>query len=898
MGVTLATAGKLLLLVDGSSYLYRAFHALPTLSTSRGEPTGAVHGVAAMLKRLIKEHSPAYMAVIFDAKGKTFRDDLYPEYKAHRPTMPDELRAQIEPLHALVRAMGLPLLAIEGVEADDVIATLATEASAAGIATLIASGDKDLTQLVDERVRIVNDQAVLDAAGVKSKFGVPPALIVDYLTLIGDKVDNVPGVPKVGPKTAVGWLERYGSLDGVMAHAAEIPGKIGENLRAVLPDLPLSKRLVTVLRDVPLQVAPEGLETGAPDIEALRALYTRLEFKTWLDELLAAAPAPPEGTAPRYETILTRAALDAWIARLKNAEIIAIDTETTSLAYMQARIVGVSFAVVPAQAAYVPFGHDYQGAPAQLSEAVALAALKPILEDPARAKLGHNLKYDRSVFANHGIALAGIRHDSMLESYVLDSTATRHDLDSLALKYLGVRTIHYEDVAGKGSKQVRFDRVPIEQAGPYAAEDADVALKLHAVFRPRLEAEPGLLRLYEDIEVPLIPVLSRIERNGVCIDTAMLSEQSEQLARRLRAIEGEAHAAAGMVFNLDSPKQIQEILFERLQLPVTERTPKGQPSTAESVLQELALDYPLPRLILEYRGLAKLRSTYTEKLPLQVDPTTGRVHTSYHQAVAATGRLSSSDPNLQNIPVRTEEGRRIRRAFVAPPGYRLIAGDYSQIELRIMAHVSADPLLIAAFAEGLDIHRATAGEVFGIAPEAVGGAERRAAKAINFGLIYGMSAFGLARQLGIERGAAQDYVDRYFARYQGVRAFMDRTRAEARRSGYVETVFHRRLYLPEINSRNAPRRQYAERTAINAPLQGTAADIIKLAMIEVDRWISNTGIDARVILQVHDELVLEVAEDAVERVRLGLKDTMESAAVLSVPLAVDVGVGHNWDEAH
>ncbi len=891
---------RTLLLVDGSSYLYRAFHALPPLSTSRGEPTGAVHGVAAMLKRLLKDHAPAYLAVVFDAKGKTFRDDLYPQYKAHRPAMPDELRAQIEPLHALVRAMGLPLLAVEAVEADDVIATLATQASAAGIATLIASGDKDLAQLVDERVRIANDNTILDADGVKSKFGVPPGLIVDYLALIGDKVDNVPGVPKVGPKTATAWLERYGSLDGVIAHAAEIPGKIGENLRAALPDLPLSRQLVTVLRDVPLEVGPEDLAPAAPDREALKALYTRLEFKSWLDELLAAAPQEtmPEGAGPRYETVLTRAELEAWMERLKAADLIAIDTETTSLDYMRARIVGVSFAIQSGHAAYVPFGHDYHGAPAQLSAEAVLGALRPILEDSARPKLGHNLKYDMSVFANHGIALAGIRHDSMLESYVLDSTATRHDLDSLALKYLGIRTIHYEDVAGKGAKQVTFNRVLLEQAGPYAAEDADVALRLHEAFQPRLGAEPGLTRLYQDLEVPLIPVLSRIERHGVRIDTAMLREQSEELVRRLRGLEEEAHAAAGMSFNLDSPKQIQEILFERLRLPVTERTPKGQPSTAESVLQELALDYPLPRLILEYRSLAKLRSTYTEKLPLQVDPGTGRVHTSYHQAVAATGRLSSSDPNLQNIPVRTEEGRRIRRAFVAAPGYRLVAGDYSQIELRIMAHLSADPLLAAAFAEGLDIHRATAAEVFGIAPESVGGEQRRAAKAINFGLLYGMSAFGLARQLGIERGAAQEYVDRYFARYSGVRAFMDGIRAQARRQGYVETVFHRRLHLPEINSSNAARRQYAERTAINAPMQGTAADLIKLAMIGVDRWIQDTGIDAKVILQVHDELVLEVAEDVVDLACRGLKDTMESAAELTVPLAVDVGLGNNWDEAH
>jgi DNA polymerase-1 len=898
--VGLTPVAERLLLVDGSSFLYRAFHALPPLSTSGGEPTGAVHGVAAMLKRLIKDHAPAFIAVVFDAKGKTFRDDLYPEYKAHRPSMPAELVAQIEPLHALVKALGLPLLSVEGVEADDVIATLATEASRAGVETLIASGDKDLAQLVDERVRIANDNAVLDAAGIEAKFGVRPALIVDYLTLIGDKTDNVPGVPKVGPKTAAAWLARYGSLDGVIAHAHEIPGKIGESLRAALPDLGLSRRLVTVLRDVPLAVGLSDLRPGAPDTASLQALYTRLEFKTLLDELLSGSPQPTAaGSADRrYETVLTETRLEAWLKRLATAELMAIDTETTSLAYMQARVVGVSFAVETGEAAYVPFGHAYPGAPRQLSEEAVLGALRPLLEDPERPKLGHNLKYDMSVLANHGVRLTGIRHDSMLESYVLDSTATRHDLDSLALKYLGHRTIHYEDVAGKGQKQLRFDEVPLEAAGPYAAEDADVALRLHGVLWPKFAAEPGLERLYHDIEVPLIPVLSRIERNGVAVDAAMLRAQSHELARRLLALEEEAHSVARLAFNLDSPKQIQEILYQRLGLPVTERTPKGQPSTAESVLQDLALDYLLPRLILEHRALAKLRSTYTEKLPGQIDPTTGRVHTSYHQAVAATGRLSSSDPNLQNIPVRTEEGRRIRQAFVAPPGYKLVSADYSQIELRIMAHLSADPLLLAAFAEGVDIHSATAAEVFGVELGAVSADQRRAAKAINFGLIYGMSAFGLARQLGIERGAAQSYVDRYFARYAGVRAYMDRIRAEARRQGYVETVFHRRLHIPEIKSQNAPRRQYAERTAINAPMQGTAADLIKIAMIAVDRWLEDSGIDARVILQVHDELVLEVAEGAVEAVSRGLKQRMESAAELSVPLVVDVGVGHNWDEAH
>ncbi|MGH8584025.1 MAG: DNA polymerase I [Gammaproteobacteria bacterium] len=893
-----------LVLVDGSSYLYRAFHALPALSTSTGQPTGAIHGVVAMLKRLVKDYRPDYMAVVFDAKGKTFRDRLYPEYKAHRPPMPVELAAQIEPLHGLVRALGLPLVMVEDVEADDVIGTLAKSAGRGGIETIVSTGDKDLAQLVDAQVTLINtmDNTVLDVAGVEQRFGVPPTLIVDYLALVGDKVDNVPGVPKVGPKTAVHWLKEYGSLEGVVANAGAIQGRIGEYLRESLAQLPLSRRLLTVDCDLKLAVQPRDLRPAPADRAALQRLYTDLEMKTWLGELLAEAPTPTGATdtAPAldYQVVLDTGQFEHWLTELGQAALIAFDTETTSLDYMQAEVVGVSFAVAPGRAAYVPLAHRYPGAPEQLGRERVLARLKPILEDPQRAKLGHNLKYDRNVLANHGIELQGIRHDSMLESYVLDSTATRHDLDALALKYLGLRTIHYEDVAGKGARQLRFDEVPIEQAGPYAAEDADVALKLHAGFWPRLQAEPGLQGLYESIEIPLVPVLSRMERNGVLIDQAMLRAQSGELAARLESLEESAHASAGQPFNIDSPKQIQAILYEKLGLPITTRTPTGQPSTAESVLQDLALDYPLPKLILEYRALAKLRSTYTDKLPGQVDARTGRVHTSYHQAVAATGRLSSADPNLQNIPVRSQEGRRIRQAFVAPPGYRLVSADYSQIELRIMAHLSGDRRLREAFASGQDVHRATAAEVFGVASEAVSDEARRTAKAINFGLIYGMSAFGLARQLGIERSAAQAYVDRYFTRYAGVKDYMEQARRQARQQGYVETVFRRRLYTPDIRSSNQQRRQYAERTAINAPMQGTAADIIKRAMIETDRWLLESRLDARLIMQVHDELVLEVAEAAVEMARERLAAIMSAAAQLSVPLLVDVGVGANWGEAH
>ncbi len=898
-----------LVLVDGSSYLYRAFHALPALNNSRGEPTGAVYGVVNMLRRLLKDHACEHVAVVFDAKGKTFRDELFEQYKANRPPMPEELRSQLEPLLAIVEAMGLPLLRIPGVEADDVIGTLATQAVALKMPVVISTGDKDMAQLVDVDglITLTNTMTdtVLDAKGVETKFGVPPKCIIDYLALVGDTSDNVPGVPKVGPKTAAKWLQDYGSLDEVIAHADEIKGKVGENLRQHMAQLELSRQLVTIKCDVSLGMGPEQLQREAPDNEALREWFQRLEFKTWLSDLLdAAGTATPQveihgsAPAPEYETVTDNAIFDRWVERLEQADLFAFDTETTSLNYMQAELVGVSFAVNAFEAAYVPVGHDYPGAPQQLDRDRVLARLRPLLESDAHAKVGQHLKYDMNVLARYHINLRGIRFDTMLESYVLDSTASRHDMDSLALKYLGHKTIHFEDVAGKGAKQLTFNQVALEQAAPYAAEDADVTLRLHHALWPRLQALPGLQKLFEEIEMPLLPVLAAMERNGVLVDCQQLAVQSKELAERMDAIEQQAHAQAGAPFNLGSPKQIQAILFEQQGLPVVRKTPKGQPSTSEDVLAELALEYPLPRLILEHRSLSKLRSTYCDRLPEYVDPHTARVHTSYHQAVAATGRLSSSEPNLQNIPIRTEEGRRIRQAFIAPPGYRLIAADYSQIELRIMAHLSGDEGLLRAFSEGADIHRATAAEVFGLDPEQVSSEQRRSAKAINFGLIYGMSAFGLARQLGIERSAAQQYVERYFARYPGVKAFMDRTREQARAQGFVETVFGRRLYLPEINSRNGQRRQYAERTAINAPMQGTAADIIKRAMIDVQAWLSDTTLDAKMIMQVHDELVFEVVDAEVETVRAQVCARMTAAADLAVPLEVESGVGCNWEEAH
>ena len=900
-----------LLLVDGSSYLYRAFHVpnLQQLTNSRGEPTGAVYGVTNMLRSLIKEYQPQLMAVVFDARGKTFRHELYSDYKANRPSMPEELAAQVEPLHELVRAMGLPLLQVPDVEADDVIGTLASEAARLGMETVISTGDKDMAQLVNDHVTLVNtmSRTTLDSAGVEEKFGVTPAQIIDYLALTGDSSDNIPGVPKVGPKTAAKWLATHGSLDNIMAHAADIKGKVGESLREHLDMLPLSRQLTTIRCDVELDCGPQALRVQAPDMAQLRELYSELEFTRLLEELDSRTATdgdpgddrPAAAAAPVYETLLTQAQLDDWLARLQQAGVFAFDTETTSLDYMAARIVGVSFAVAANEAAYVPLAHDYPGAPEQLNREAVLAQLQPLLENSELLKIGHNIKYDRNVLENHGIKLDGLGYDSMLESYVLDSTAVRHDMDSVALKYLGHTNIKFTDVAGKGAKQLTFNEVPVEMAAPYAAEDADITWQLHAAMWPQLTATPALQHIFTDLEMPLVTVLSDMEQTGVVIDTGMLAQQSGELAHRITDIEQEAHREAGQPFNLGSPKQIQQLLFDKLQLPVLAKTPKGAPSTAESVLQELALDYPLPRLILEHRSLSKLKSTYTDKLPQQVCLDTGRVHTSYHQAVAATGRLSSSDPNLQNIPVRTEEGRRIRQAFVAPPGKVLLAADYSQIELRIMAHLSADAGLLKAFSEGQDVHRATAAEVFGVAPEAVSNEQRRSAKAINFGLIYGMSAFGLAKQLGIARGAAQEYIDIYFARYPGVQAYMEATREQARQQGYVETVFGRRLYLPDINARNGQLRAAAERTAINAPMQGTAADIIKRAMIDMHHWLkSANGLDITMIMQVHDELVFEVAAADTDAAKTPISERMCGAVSLSVPLLVDIGVGANWDEAH
>ncbi|MDT3737526.1 MAG: DNA polymerase I [Denitratisoma sp.] len=900
-----------LLLVDGSSYLYRAFHAMPDLRNKAGEPTGAVYGVINMLRRLDSDFKADYRACIFDAKGKTFRDDLYPEYKAQRPPMPDDLASQIEPLHACIRAQGWPLLAIEGVEADDVIGTLAREASRQGIECIVSTGDKDLAQLVNPHVRLVNTMSneVLDEAGVLAKFGVAPSQIVDYFALVGDSVDNVPGVDKVGPKTAAKWLQEYGSLDGIVAHADEIGGKVGENLRRHLDFLPLGKKLVTVVCDLDLPVRVADLAPQPPDKDKLAELFARLEFKTWLREVQAgsAAESPAPAAAPdlqppgahrtRYETILDWAQLDAWLKKLEAAPFAAFDTETTSLDPMLARLVGMSFAVAEGEAAYLPLAHRYAGVPQQLTFDEALEKLKPWLESPRHAKVGQNLKYDMHVLANHGIRLAGVAHDTLLESYVVESDKS-HDMDSLSARHLGIATIKYDEVTGKGAGRIGFDQVDIERAAEYAAEDADITLRLHGALHPRLAEAPRLEALYRDIEVPVMQILFRMERNGVLVDAPLLERQGQELGLRMMEIEAQAHAAAKQPFNLNSPKQIQEILFEREKLPVLKKTPSGAPSTDEEVLEQLALDYPLPKLILDYRSLAKLKSTYADKLPKSVDPATGRVHTNYSQAVAVTGRLASSDPNLQNIPIRTEEGRRIRQAFVAPPGSKLVSADYSQIELRIMAHLSGDKGLLDAFAAGEDIHRATAAEVFGTTPAEVTSEQRRYAKVINFGLIYGMSAFGLARQLGLERGAAQAYIDRYFARYPGVANYMESTRLLARERGYVETVFGRRLWLPEIRSAAPARRQAAERAAINAPMQGTAADIIKLAMIAVQRWLDETRLASLLILQVHDELVLEVPEAELDAVRSDLPRLMAGVAQLSVPLLAEVGVGANWDEAH
>ena len=899
---------KPFVLIDGSSYLYRAFHAMPPLTNSKGQATGAVYGVINMLKKLLNEYSPEHMAVVFDAKGKTFRDDMYAQYKANRPPMPDDLRSQIEPLYAIIEAMGLPMLIIEGVEADDVIGTLATQATQLNINTLISTGDKDMAQLVNQHVALINtmNNVYSDTDGVKDKFGVTPDRIIDYLALIGDTSDNVPGVPKVGPKTAVKWLTQYGSLDSIIEHADEIKGKVGESLRASLEQIPLSRQLVTIKCDVELPSGPNELALGEPDLDTLKTLYTDMEFKSWLAEILSNKQANKQenqdSNATRatgqYSCISTEADFNYLLKQLDAAEIFSFDSETTSLDYSVAEIVGVSFSIHPGEAVYIPVAHSYGDAPSQLSRDFVLGKLKPLLEDPNKKKLGQNLKYDMNVLANHGINLRGIAYDTMLESYVLDSTASRHDMDSLALKYLGHQNIKFEDVAGKGKKQITFDLVSIEEATPYASEDADIALQLHQKLWPELKKIPGLKKLFNEIELPLISVLSRIERNGVLIDAQMLAKQSQELDTRMEEIKKDCYEIADEEFNLASPKQIQEILFNKQKLPVLQKTPKGQPSTAEGVLQELAYDYPLPKLILEHRGLSKLKSTYTDRLPEQISPKTGRVHTSYHQAVASTGRLSSSDPNLQNIPIRNAEGRRVRQAFIAPKGCQIVAADYSQIELRILAHISEDEGLLNAFANKEDIHRATAAEVFSTSLDKVTTEQRRSAKAINFGLVYGMSAFGLAKQLGTSRKTAQEYVDRYFERYPGVKTFMDQTREQAHETGYVETVFGRRLYLPEINSKNHQRRQYAERTAINAPMQGTAADIIKLAMIKCDQWLFENELNIKMVMQVHDELVFEVPENQLDTVLETIPELMTTVASLKVPLEVDVGVGKNWDEAH
>ncbi len=900
------------ILVDGSSYLFRAYHAMPNLSNSKGEATGAIYGVINMLRRLLGEYKPEQIAVVFDTKGKTFRHDMYKEYKANRPPMPDDLAEQIQPIHEIIRAMGLPLIAVPGVEADDVIGTLARQAEAAGIETIISTGDKDMAQLVDAHVHLINtmNDSYMDRDGVIEKFGIPPERIIDYLALIGDTSDNVPGVPKVGPKTAVKWLAEYDSLQNIMQRADEFKGKVGEYLRDTLEQLPLSRDLVTIKCDVALAETPQNLNRNTPDQDRLRELFSRYEFNTWLKQLgggnhdstddgnSVVDDSRDEIVEIKYDTILSEKDLSAWLKRLATAELFAFDTETTSLDYMQAEIVGVSFSDTQGQAAYIPLAHDYPGAPVQLDRDKVLQQLKPLLEDASKKKVGQNLKYDMNVLANYDIALKGIEHDTMLESYVLNSTSSRHDMDTLALKHLNVQTIHFEDVAGKGVKQLTFNDVDIEQASPYAAEDADITLRLHKVLWPQLEKAASLKNVYNDLEVPLVSVLSSIERNGVLINPELLAIQSREMSKRILELEQQAHELAGEVFNLGSPKQLQQILFEKQNLPVISKTPKGQPSTAESVLQELAEEYELPKTILEYRGLSKLKSTYTDKLPEMIARQTGRVHTSYHQAVAATGRLSSSDPNLQNIPIRNEEGRRIRKAFIAPKGYKLLAADYSQVELRIMAHLSGDESLLRAFSEGADIHSATAAEVFGVSLDAVSKDQRRSAKAINFGLIYGMSAFGLAKQLDVGRAEAQTYIDLYFARYPGVKKFMDNIRDSARDKGYVETVFGRRLYLPDINARNGQRRQYAERTAINAPMQGTAADIIKRAMIDIHQELQTGKYDARMIMQVHDELVFEVAEAQVEKTSNMIQQKMSQAADLKVPLVVDVGIGDNWEEAH
>ncbi|MDB2360487.1 DNA polymerase I [Porticoccaceae bacterium] len=913
-----------LILVDGSSYLYRAFHALPPLTNSKGLPTGAVKGVINMMRRLQKDYPDSTTAVIFDAKGKTFRDDIYSDYKANRPPMPDELRSQIQPIHDVIRAMGMPLISIGGVEADDVIGTYAVQATEKKQPVVISTGDKDIAQLVNEHISLVNTMTdtELDREGVIAKFGIPPELIIDFLALLGDKSDNIPGVPGVGEKTALGLLQGLGGIDSIYQRLDEVETLSFRGAKTMAAKLEehrdlayLSYQLATIKTDVEVDLAVDELANQAPDNEKLLNLFIDLEFKTWINELSGdATPAQPKSTsqaiqpssqpsvvAPstiNYETLLDQQQFSNWLQKLQNSQLMAVDTETTSLNYMVADLVGISLAVEAGEAAYIPFGHDYLGAPQQLPREMVLEAIKPILEDPKIKKVGQNLKYDTSVLAQHGIDLKGIAYDTMLESYVINSVATRHDMDSLAQHYLDIETTSFTEIAGKGSSQLTFNQIALEQAGPYAAEDADITLRLHQALWPQVKAELPLKTLFEEIELPLIKVLSRIERTGALVDDTLLFQQSQELAGRLAELEAQAWELAGQQFNLASPKQLAEILFTKLEIPVLKKTAKGAPSTKEEVLQELALDYPLPKVLLEHRGLAKLKSTYTDKLPVMINSTTRRIHTSYHQAGTATGRLSSSDPNLQNIPIRTAEGRRVRQAFIAPEGHRLIAADYSQIELRIMAHLSGDQNLLKAFEQGQDVHRATAAEVFGVNLAQVTIDQRRSAKAINFGLIYGMSAFGLAKQLNIGRKQAAEYIELYFQRYPGVQDYMNQVRHSAAEKGYVETHFGRRLYLPEINSRNGMHRQAAERTAINAPMQGTAADIIKLAMINVDNWLRNQKLKSRMIMQVHDELVLEAPESEHQQVIIGIKECMENAASLQVKLVVDVGVGDNWDEAH
>lgn len=919
------------ILVDGSSYLFRAYHAMPPLNNSKGMPTGAIKGVVNMMRSLAKDYAEANIVVVFDAKGPTFRNEMYAEYKAHRPPMPDDMRPQIEPIHQIIKAMGLPLLMISGVEADDVIGTLAAQATAQGIDTLISTGDKDMAQLVSPHVGLVNTMTntYLNEDGVLGKFGVRPNQIIDYLAIVGDTADNIPGVPGAGPKTAVKWLTQYDTLEKLMENAHEIGGKIGEKLRNALEFLPLSQALTTIKLDVELEQKLEQMVSKPADQAALLALYQDLEFRSWANALLqdgvtassqpkaattnlgatnagisgveetkVEAPVPAVVATKHYSTIATLGELEPWLKACRDAPVFAFDTETTSLNYMDAQLVGISLCIEAGIAVYVPCGHDYVGAPEQISRPDLIAAIKPLLEDSKQVICGQNLKYDINVLANYGITWQAQIIDSMVQSYVLNSTASRHNMDALAQHYLFYQTVKYVDIAGKGVKQLTFNQIDIEQAGPYAAEDADITLRLAQYFSECLALEPALAAVYDTIERPLVTVLSRMERIGALVDAKVLGEQSQVIGKRLIELEREAYELAGEVFNLSSTQQLGAILYEKLGIPVTKKTPKGKPSTAEAVLQELAQDYELPKLLLEYRSLSKLKSTYTDKLPLEINPATGRIHTSYHQAVAATGRLSSSDPNLQNIPIRSSEGRQIRQAFVVPKGQVMVAADYSQIELRIMAHLSKDEGLLNAFAAGQDVHKATAAEVFGVTVDQVSSDQRRSAKAINFGLIYGMSAFGLAKQLGISRAQSQDYIGRYFTRYPGVQEYMDETKAKAARQGYVETLYGRRLYLPDINASNGIARQASERTAINAPMQGTAADIIKRAMIKVDEWLASSGLNARMTMQVHDELIFEVDAAQVDALVAGVKSAMEGAADLLVPLTVDVGVGDNWDQAH